>query len=91
MVDLQCHILPGIDDGAKTPEVSLEMLKMQKEQGVDKIMFTPHFKIDEMTYEDFLQKREESKKILFSYEEYPKTDITVKIGCEVYFHLNYWN
>ena len=60
MIDLHCHILPGIDDGSKNLEISLNMLKMQKEQGVDKVMFTPHFKIDEMTYEEFLQKRKQA-------------------------------
>ena len=87
MIDLHCHILPGIDDGSKNLEISLNMLKMQKEQGVDKVMFTPHFKIDEMTYEEFLQKREESKQILLSNEECQKLDMTLKTGSEVYFSL----
>ena len=87
MTDLHCHILPGIDDGSKNLDMSLEMLKMQKEQGVDKIMFTPHFKIDETTYEEFIDKREKSKELLFSEEEYKKLDIQVKTGAEVYFSL----
>ena len=28
MTDLHTHILPGMDDGAKTVEISLEMLRM---------------------------------------------------------------
>lgn len=43
IADLHCHILPGIDDGAKDLDTALALLKEQKEQGVTKIVFTPHF------------------------------------------------
>ncbi len=87
MTDLHCHILPGIDDGAKSIDIALEMIKMQEEQGVNKVMLTPHFKIDEMTYQDFIQKRKESQQLLFSREEYKQSSITFKTGSEVYFSL----
>lgn len=44
MVDIHCHVLPGVDDGAKTVEESVEMVRMLKEQGVDVIFATPHFR-----------------------------------------------
>ncbi len=93
MVDLHCHILPGIDDGAKTTDISLEMLRLQKEQGVKKIAFTPHLKLDETTYEDFLKSREGSRKTLFSLPEYKEiTDgLEIKTGAEVYFSLGILN
>ena len=43
MIDIHCHILPGIDDGAKTIEDSLEMLKKAKLSGVTDIVLTPHY------------------------------------------------
>lgn len=42
MLDLHCHILPGIDDGAKTMEESLEMARMAEEEGITHILATPH-------------------------------------------------
>lgn len=42
MIDLHCHLLPGIDDGAKTLDVSLEMAQMAIEDGVTTIACTPH-------------------------------------------------
>lgn len=42
MLDMQCHILYGVDDGANTKEESLEMLNAAKKLGIDKIVFTPH-------------------------------------------------
>ena len=37
MIDFHSHILPEIDDGAKSVEESIAMLKMLKEQGVEVI------------------------------------------------------
>ena len=42
MTDLHCHLLPGLDDGAKTPEISLEMARMAIRCGVRQIVCTPH-------------------------------------------------
>lgn len=43
MIDIHCHILSGIDDGAKDMEMSLEMLRIAEEDGIKKIIATPHF------------------------------------------------
>lgn len=58
MVDLHTHILPGMDDGAKNPEESLTMLRMQREQGVSTVALTPHFYRDRERPESFLRRRE---------------------------------
>ncbi|GEK91042.1 tyrosine-protein phosphatase [Alkalibacterium kapii] len=42
MIDLHCHILPGVDDGAKTMEESLEMAKAAVREGITHILATPH-------------------------------------------------
>lgn len=42
MIDLHCHILPGIDDGAKTVEDSLAMAEKAISQGITHILCTPH-------------------------------------------------
>ncbi|MBU2622311.1 MAG: hypothetical protein KKD92_08345 [Proteobacteria bacterium] len=42
MIDLHCHILPGIDDGAKTPEESLKMAEIALRDGIHTIVATPH-------------------------------------------------
>ncbi|GAA0606317.1 tyrosine protein phosphatase [Virgibacillus siamensis] len=42
MIDIHCHILPGIDDGAKTMEDSLDMAKTAAQQGIKTIVATPH-------------------------------------------------
>ncbi len=42
MLDLHCHILPGLDDGAGSVEIALEMAAMAADSGVTHIFATPH-------------------------------------------------
>ncbi|WP_071392648.1 tyrosine-protein phosphatase [Bacillus tuaregi] len=44
MIDIHCHILPGIDDGAQTMEDSLQMAKEALQEGIRTIIATPHHK-----------------------------------------------
>lgn len=54
--DIHSHILPAVDDGAKTLEESLELLKALKEQGVTAVLATPHFYPQEDNLIEFTQK-----------------------------------
>ena len=42
LVDIHNHILPGIDDGAKTVEESLELIKNFSDFGIRNFIATPH-------------------------------------------------
>lgn len=43
MVDIHAHILPGLDDGARTMEEALEMAYIAYQSGVEIIVATSHF------------------------------------------------
>lgn len=60
MTDLHTHILPGMDDGAKTEEESLALLRMEQNQGVDTVVLTPHFYPQQESIEQFLARREDA-------------------------------
>ena len=45
-VDMHSHLVPGIDDGVKTLEDSLEVLKRMKQLGYRKVITTPHINFD---------------------------------------------
>ena len=60
LVEMHCHILPGIDDGAKHLETSLKMITRLQEQGVKKIVLTPHYYSDTISLDDFLKQREKA-------------------------------
>ena len=44
--DMHSHFLFGIDDGAKSLDDSIEMIKVMKEMGYKKLITTPHVMAD---------------------------------------------
>jgi protein-tyrosine phosphatase len=42
MVDIHCHILPGIDDGSKSWQMTTEMCRVAVQDGTTHIVATPH-------------------------------------------------
>ncbi|WP_445491792.1 tyrosine-protein phosphatase [Niallia sp. 03133] len=81
MIDIHCHILPGIDDGAKTIEDSLAMAKAAAEEGIKTIVATPHHRNNQYNNkkEEILQGVEALNKVLVQ-ENMP---LTILPGQEV--------
>ena len=44
--DIHCHILPGVDDGARNMDEALWMLNKEYEDGVRHVILTPHFRYE---------------------------------------------
>ena len=42
IIDMHCHILPGLDDGAQSLEEAVRALQEAKKQGIDQVILTPH-------------------------------------------------
>ncbi len=60
MIDFHSHILPCIDDGSKSIYESIELLEMLKNQGVTKVVATPHYYANQNSVSEFLVKRNSS-------------------------------
>lgn len=43
-IDMHCHLLPGIDDGARDEAVSMEMFRIAAKNGITSMILTPHYK-----------------------------------------------
>lgn len=43
ITDIHSHLLPGIDDGARTLEEAAQALRLARRQGIDAMIMTPHF------------------------------------------------
>ena len=57
MTDLHTHILPGMDDGARSVEISLAMLREEAAQGVGTVALTSHYYRDRESSGSFLLRR----------------------------------
>lgn len=78
LVDLHCHILPYVDDGANNIEETRKLLRMEYDDGVRTIIFTPHYRIGmfEAPIEKILESYEETKGVA------AKLGISTYLGCE---------
>jgi protein-tyrosine phosphatase len=83
MVDIHCHILPSIDDGAKSMEVSVQMAEIAIQDGITHVIATPHSNA-EYTFRPELvfQLRNELQKKMGGR-------LILATGCD--FHLSYEN
>lgn len=79
MYDIHMHIIPGVDDGSWNMDMSKQLLYMAYEQGIRKIMATPHSSAFEESEEEvkerFKQLQDTSVKIL--------PDMQIYLGCEI--------
>ena len=83
MVDVHSHIMYGIDDGSKSIEMSLDILKDAYKNGVTDIILTPHYIEDSK----FDCNNKEKEKILNELQQKLKEDninINLYIGNEIY-------
>tara|TARA_Y100001970_G_scaffold168897_1_gene206526 strand:+ start:3476 stop:4270 length:795 start_codon:yes stop_codon:yes gene_type:complete len=89
MIDFHNHILPGVDDGAKTMEESIDMLLHAQNQGITDVVNTVHFQHPKMEGKnsdfDFIS----SVKDELMEEMYKKKiNINIHLGSEVFFNFN---
>lgn len=82
-IDIHSHILPGIDDGAKSMEMTMEMVDAAYQQGVRAMIATPHY---------YTGHKNAPAKVL--WDTYTKTkaameekykDFTLFLGNEIYY------
>jgi protein-tyrosine phosphatase len=83
MVDLHCHILPGLDDGAKTVEESLAMAEDAIADGITHVVGTPHASADYPF--DYARVRASCQELNTRLAG----RLTIATGCD--FHLNHEN
>lgn len=85
IIDFHSHVLPGIDDGSESLEMSIAMLKAQTEQGIGHVVATPHFYPRGDDLEAFLQRRNAAENRL-RREMQNRSDMPrLSIGAEVHF------
>ena len=86
MFDIHNHLLPGVDDGAKTIEVSVEMARMAVADGISHMVASPHAN-DVYTYDR--SGHEAAISELRSRLQSEVIPLELSLGCD--FHLSFEN
>lgn len=83
MIDIHTHILPDMDDGAKSYEESLRLCSLGRQNHIKKTVVTPHFNalgdID-----NFLAQRDEKVRVLKKNLELNHIEQEIYAGAEVF-------
>ena len=90
MFDFHTHILPQIDDGSRSVQQSLAMLKELQNQQIEFVVATPHFDLDECSLNAFLRKRKKAFQSLWEEPGNLSTLPQVILGAEVVFYDNFF-
>ena len=80
--DMHSHFIPGIDDGAKTIEDSITLIRDMKEMGYRTIITTPHVMID--YYPNTRETIENGLQIVQNALKERQIDISIKAAAEYY-------
>src|SRR5512146_2553765 len=83
MVDIHSHILPGVDDGAKSWEMAIGMCRMAAADGITHMVATPHAN-DQFAYD-----RSQHEAALAQLREKVSGKIQLSLGCD--FHMSFDN
>jgi len=83
MVDIHCHILPGLDDGATSLDTACAMAEMAIGDGITHIIGTPHASPTFPFVPELVRQRRDELQALFEGR------LTLATGCD--FHLSFEN
>jgi protein-tyrosine phosphatase len=84
-VDIHCHALCGVDDGARDEKVMYAMLESAYRSGTRAICFTPHYGLEDLT------PREQLEEVFQKARAYCETrfpDLALYLGNELTYHFS---
>ncbi len=86
LTDIHCHVLPGVDDGARDMEQARAMLRFMYDEGIRNVIVTPHYHGGYMECDiDTIRKRFTEVKQLVRDDEYISR-MMLFLGCEIYYY-----
>lgn len=85
LLDIHSHILPAVDDGAKTLQDSIKILEKMKSQNITDVIATPHFYPHRDNLEDYTQKTQSAFKELSEFLK-DKDLPNIYLGCEILYY-----
>jgi protein-tyrosine phosphatase len=83
MIDIHSHILPGLDDGSKSWDMTLEMCRLAIEDGITHIVATPH------ANDTYRYSRNRIQTLVAELDRRVGGTLAFSVGCD--FHLSFEN
>ena len=82
MIDIHSHLIPNVDDGAKSAEETIDLMKEAEKAGITDIILTPHYIVNsyEQNAETLILLKDKLQQILNNEH----ININLYIGMEVY-------
>lgn len=78
MIDVHSHVIPCVDDGCSSLEKAIELLTAAKEEGIDRMVCTPHFRQGQFT-----ENREVIEQAFHALAENNPTGVELFLGQEI--------
>lgn len=82
--DVHCHIMAGVDDGARDYDISKRMLSIAYMEGVRNIILTPHY--NRRFWSTEREKYEEGYRQIVKIAEENHPDMNIYMGCEIFYN-----
>ncbi len=83
MIDIHSHILPGLDDGSKSWDMTLQMCRLAFRDGITHIVTTPH------SDDTYVYNRDRVRDLITELSHKIGDELTFSVGCD--FHLSFEN
>ena len=83
MIDIHSHILPGLDDGSQSWEMTLEMCRLAIRDGITHIVATPH------ADDTYVYSPDRVRGLIAELEDKIGDQLAISMGCD--FHLSFEN
>jgi protein-tyrosine phosphatase len=83
VIDIHCHILPGLDDGPESLEIAVAMAEMAVADGITHVIGTPHAHPEFAFKPEKIRERRDELQMMFEGR------LILATGCD--FHLSYEN
>ena len=84
MIDVHCHILYGVDDGAENIEMAFDMARLASQTGTTEIIATPHANIPGVPYEASIELLSEKVDLLNEAIKQEGVNLKIYPGCEIF-------
>ncbi|MBQ9420418.1 MAG: protein tyrosine phosphatase [Lachnospiraceae bacterium] len=88
VIDIHCHVIPGVDDGSSSMEESVSLLKAAYQQGVRSVIATPHYSRRSQNVDRHAQQEQLRTELELRARAEIDPAFRVYLGQEAYYHVD---